>query len=306
RSLVLAMLVASFAFSFTMASLIMLGFSTGLAAPLGAIASSSAPVLVFGRDRDGSLKGGILLYVTSAGTAVSLLIWIIALAKIDLFGNGEVAAWERITRPVLGTIILVAIGLFWGWMLDRFCSAIGSPSTIVLLILGMLFIGYVVSKDLVGDPLILGVACGLFVGNRSKRAERITGSTESVSRMALILLFGLFGAQINLKALFTSSSILWPPAIIYILAMVGGKAAGAVIGLRLLKIKDIRPLYLLSGVSCQAIVTSSLLIATQPRLAGTQYRQDIIAVATLGIILGSLVFPAVMGSETSGLKAVKA
>jgi Kef-type K+ transport system membrane component KefB len=175
-----------------------------------------------------------------------------SLARVFFPAASTGAGLQRLLAQIFGSI---AVGILFGILLAIYIRRVRSGAG--LFIFALLFVAAEAGRVLHLDPLLVGLATGLFVENISKASgEEVVASTAPVTLPVFAIFFAVIGAEIHLHAFLHVA----PFALAAAAVRAAGIFAGSRIGTRLGRVeKRIVPLVPL-GLLPQAGVAIALAV----------------------------------------------
>lgn len=252
---VIALLEALLAFVFVTGALLAIGQSFALALLLGAIASATAPAATVMVLREYNAEGPLtstLLAVVGIDDAVALAIFSFAepIAVISAAGGaGKMSFFSSVVTPVLQILGAVTMGLLIGYLSLQMISRFEDKTLKVLT-----FVTTVISCSAIAvffdvSPLIANMFVGFTYRNFAKKNLGLAEDMDTLTIPLYAMFFTLAGTKIRITSVTSVSFLLI--ALVYTLARIFGKVAGASVGARISNAPDVIKKYLGFGLLSQ-------------------------------------------------------
>ena len=288
RSARAAALVVGVGFAGTCSVLLLSGVPPAFALLLGAIAASSAPlVLSVMQDHGERSENPSERSIAICAGGLALLLWVGVMGGLQLTGSRWIPA--SVWLPGLKLVATVGLTVF----LSRVFGFIFYRG-----FLGLVFLsGWFVALHLLlaSGPAVFLFAATMGIALPEDREHRRTRSAmgRSPAQMAALFLFAFLGTQMHFRFVLTAS-FLWPVAVGYLLAMGASKLAGIYAARSMLKKMGLRRW---DGAACflpQLFLPLALIAAMETQLSGVpgfQKLSEFSNIAYFGVLWGSLIFP---------------
>ncbi len=271
-------------------SLLAFGFEPAVALLLGAIASATAPAATIMVVKQYRAKGPVtetLLSVVALDDAVALMAFGFATAAVTVMQSGtETSILLMILKPVLEIVGSILLGFLLGIIFLIPLRYFKKDSNRTIIMTGFVFLGSALAEMLGLSSLLLCMCMGAMLTNISKSAPSIMKLADNITPPIFVMFFVASGAELNLTILPQIGVI----GIVYMVARIIGKVAGASIGAILMKAPDTVKKYIGLTLVPQAGVAIGLsLIAAQKM---PEYGATIRAVVLCATLIYELVGPA--------------
>jgi Kef-type K+ transport system membrane component KefB len=196
----------------------------GLAVVLGVTIAAQSPAVVVAlrkeTEADGPLSRTVLGVVVLSDLLVILMFALALAFARPLIGGAtaeSMSAW-LVAWEILGSL---AVGLVIGVLIAMFMRSVSSSGSLFVLLVG--FLVAEVGQRIHLDPLLIALAAGMLVRNRTQFGERLHADIESASLPVYIGFFAVAGATIHLDALASVAL----PALIFVSVRTAGFLTGA-------------------------------------------------------------------------------
>ncbi len=249
---------------------------------LGVVLAAQSPAVVVAlrkeMEAEGPLTRTVLGLVVVAELIVVLAYTIFSAAAKGLLGGG--GSWSdsaiHMAVEIPGSIV---VGLVIGWVIAFFMRRVRNEGALFIVTLGFLIAE--VGSRLGFDILLIALAAGVMVQNRTEMGHRLHADVEAGSLPVYVTFFSVAGAALHLHAL---ASLLGPVLILFSVRAVSYLAGGR-LGARMAGSPEVVRKYAGFGMLPQAGLALSLAI-----LFTRQFPQ-------LGDEAGALVFGVVSVNE---------
>lgn len=209
------------------------GIDTHVAMLLGCLAASTAPATTVALIRENRAKGPFvktLLACVSVDSSVCILVFAFAHSLLaSLYAHGEMSVgfsagmqqmlWQLVGSASLAVLLGYAVSLLFDN--HRFHDF----SVLLVSILIAVDLSYLVGFS----PLLTCLFFGAYLGNSSPRNEEQLSSLDPIEPMLYTAFFTLAGAAVHIEILRDAGFL----CLVYILARMAGKSAGAYLGANL-------------------------------------------------------------------------
>ncbi|MFP4362634.1 MAG: cation:proton antiporter [Spirochaetia bacterium] len=290
--------------------LIVFGMDLPFALMLGAIASATAPAATVAIVQSLRARGLFIDYLygvvalDDAG-AVILFGVVFALATGMLNAGGEaVNTVSIVIHAIFEVILSILVGIVIGFLIHLFTRK-RKQNEILIITVGMVFIGTALAITFHLSPLLTNMAAGAIIINMSASNHRIFRILEPMTPPIYALFFVIAGTELQPGIIFQGSILML--GLVYILVRAAGKYGGVVLGGALSK----TPSYIKNNLGwCmlpQAGVAIGLVLLVQasPFTAGLAENQRAIIGDMVNIVLFSVFINELVGPPLSKHGVVK-
>ena len=273
---------------FVSLALFLIGQPVSIAIILGAIATATAPMATIMVIREYRAKGSftsMLLEIVAVDDAWGIIVFAIAVSvtkAITFPGieNALAAALIGVVREIFGALVLGAI---LGTLLSFLSRYSKTQMESLIFTVGFIMIGTGVSLKLGCSPLLSNMAMGVVVINLTRR-HILFDVLRRIDWPLYLLFFVLCGASLQLPLLKGLSMM----GIVYVIARILGKYAGAYLGGKITHAEEKVKKYLGLGLIPQAGVALGLAIIAKAEfpLYGNLILTTIIATTIIFELIG--------------------
>jgi len=201
---------------------------------LGVIAAATAPTSTIMTIRQYKAKGrfvNILLQVIAIDNAFVIIAFSLAAVLVQsTAGNGSTLSALDIVMPVIYNILLLGLGVFAGFILNRIIVPSRTIDHMLALAIAIIFIIAGIGSWMGISPLLACMAMGMVYVNIGGD-KRLFKLVSRFSPPLLLMFFVLSGARLNLPAL-ASAGVM---GVAYFAIRIVGKLGGAWLGATLSK-----------------------------------------------------------------------
>lgn len=224
---------------------------------LGVVLAAQSPAVVVALRKEMEAEGPLTRTVLGLVVVAELVIVLLytafsAITKAVLGAGGswsESAVHMAIEIP--GSIV---VGLVIGWVIAFFMRRVQNEGALFVVTLGFLIAE--VGSRLGFDILLIALAAGIMVQNRTEMGHRLHDDVEAGSLPVYVTFFSVAGAALHLHALFS----LFVPVLIFCSVRAASYLAGGYIGARMAGSPDVVRKYAGFGMLPQAGLALSLAI----------------------------------------------
>lgn len=262
-----------------------------LALILGAISVATAPAAILAIVHEYRAKGPLtttLLGVVALDDATAIIMYAFAGAAVSaMTGVHGASSLKMVAEPtgeVLGSLVL---GVIFGFILARMVSWIKARESLLVVILGIIFLCTGISVELGLSPLLTNMTAGFFTVNRAKHSHDLFNALEGIEEPIFALFFVVAGAHFDLKVLKLAGLI----SLVIVFGRFLGKLTGTRLGATISHAPAVVKKYLGLGLLPKAGVTVGLAFMAKP-LFQDPLMYDIMINAVLGsVIINELAAP---------------
>lgn len=269
-------------------------FLTGylpLALIIGAISVATAPAAILAIVHEYRAKGPLtttLLGIVALDDATAIIIFAFAGAAVSaLTGMHTASLLKMVAAPtgeILGSLLL---GVIFGIILACMVSWVKKRESLLVVILGNIFLCAGISEELGISPLLANMMVGFFIVNRAKHSHDLFDILENVEEPIFALFFTLAGAHFDLKVLKLAGLM----AVVIVFGRFFGKLIGTQLGASISHAPAVVKKYLGISLLPKAGVTIGLAFMARP-LFSDALLYDIMINAVLGsVIINELAAP---------------
>jgi len=242
-----------------------------LALLLAALASPTDPTATLAVAHEYKADGPVtrtLMGVAASDDALGIINFSIATAFASalLLGNQYLTIGNLVISP-LGTIFgSILAGVIFGLFLSLIEKKVDTDSSLIALVMGMLFVGYGFANYFKLDELLTTMTIGIVFVNFSKKSERVFSLLSNYfEEIIFIIFFVLAGAHLEFSAI-TSH---WMIILLFVILRLVGKTIGTVMGARISHANENVRKYLSYGLVPQGgiVIGLALLIKQMPQFA---------------------------------------
>ncbi len=290
------------AFVLVTMSMLYIGKPLYLAILLGAFATATAPAATVLILREYGVQGefsATLMIILALDEALALVIFSfvepISLITVDPARTLNII--NGFIIPVVRVVSAAGLGMFFGYLSQRYISFDHSKKQKVFLILLTVIGGAALSIALHLSPLIYNLFVGFAFCNFADRHIGVADLIDTLTMPLYAIFFILAGTKIQITNIFTSSFMLI--AIIYTIARLIGKIGGASVGARLANAPQSVQKYIGFGLMPQIGVALDLAYVVQRDFVNIQNTEVDVAVIIFNIILFTSLFTEITGSAAT-------
>ncbi len=272
-------------------ALVLFGFDIEISLLLGAIAAATAPAATIMVVKQYKARGPLtdtLLSVVALDDAVALIAFGFSMAVVNtLLHPGQNSVIMSVALPFIEIIGSILLGIVLGILFRVPLRFFKKDSNRIIITVGFVFLGTALASMLGLSSLLLCMCMGAMLVNVSDSAMSIFKLVDNITPPIFLMFFVVSGAELNITVLPQIGLI----GILYIIARVIGKVAGASFGAVLMKAPVTVKKYLGFTLIPQAGVAIGLsLIAAQTL---PEFGQTIRAVILCGTLIYELIGPAI-------------
>ncbi|WKY45717.1 cation:proton antiporter [Eubacteriaceae bacterium ES2] len=290
--IIIAIFEALTAVVFVTIAVAFFGFDIKLAIMLGAIAAATAPaqtIMVIKQYRAKGPLTSMLMSVVAVDDAVALIAFGFASTLVNMMSSNQSGSLiVSILTPVYELAISLLIGVMAGFLMKLIFRWFKKPSNQLCISIASILLAYWVSDSLHGSALLSCMALGATMANIYRaQIDQLVKITEDFTPPVFMLFFVVSGAGFQVSALSSIGLI----GILYVVARVLGKMAGAYLGGRLTGQDQNTCRYLGPTLMPQAGVALGLIVAASQTVP--DYANQIQVIVLCSTFIYSLVGPVV-------------
>jgi Kef-type K+ transport system membrane component KefB len=258
---------------------------------LGAISAATAPAAILAITHEYRAKGPLtttLLGIVALDDADAIIMYAFAGTAVNaLTGVHSVSLLKMIAEPIAEILGSLVLGVILGFILVRMVLWIKTRESLLIVILGIIFLGTGISVELGLSPLLTNMMAGVFTANRAKHSHDLFNTLENIEEPIFALFFTVAGAHFDLHVLKLAGLI----SLLIVLGRFLGKLIGTRLGANISHAPAVVKKYLGLGLLPQAGVTVGLAFMARP-LFQDELLYDIMINAVLGaVIINELAAP---------------
>lgn len=198
---------------------------------LGAIGAATAPAAILAVIHQYKAKGPLtttLLGVVAMDDAIALINFSLVLSIATMMqGNGTSSIALSILEPFYEISLSLLLGGVAGWIQSIHIKKLHQESSLIISTFGILLIIYALAQYLGLDGLLVSMAHGLILANRTQKSDEIFKIIQAhFEEIIFVLFFIISGASVELDVLL----LVWPIALLYVLLRMVGKISGSWLG----------------------------------------------------------------------------
>lgn len=290
--IIIAIFEALTAVVFVIITVVLFGFDKKLAIMLGAIAAETAPaqtIMVIKQYRAKGPLTSMLMSVVAVDDAVALIAFGFASTLVNMMSSNQSGSlFISILTPVYELAISLIIGVVAGFLMKLIFRWFKKPSNQLCISIASILLAYWTSDFLNGSALLSCMALGATMANIYRaQIDQLVKITEDFTPPVFMLFFVVSGAGFQVSALSSIGLI----GIIYVVARVLGKIAGAYLGGRLTGQDQNTCRYLGPTLMPQAGVALGLIVAASQVVP--DYANQIQVIVLCSTFIYSLIGPVV-------------
>ncbi len=290
--MIIAFCEATLAFVFVTGIMLLLKQPLPIALLLGAVSSATAPaatVMVLNEYKAKGTLTSTLLGVVAVDDAICLMIYAIAssIAGASLV-QGAVFSWGKVIGgPILEIMGSFLLGIILGAILNFFVKSRLPQNQVLILTLGMIVTasGLAVMLDL--SALLVNMAIGVYMANRSSEKRRIYGLMDCFGPPVYTAFFVLAGSRLQVSLIPQIGMI----GVAYAFFRIVGKLAGASLGAIISHADGVVKKYIGLGLLSQIGVAVGLAIMVSKEFAGTDLGDLIITILLATTVITEIIGP---------------
>lgn len=262
-----------------------------LALILGAISVATAPAAILAIVHEYRAKGPLtttLLGIVALDDATAIIMYAFAgAAVISLTGVHSASLLTIVGEPIAEILGSMLLGVILGFILVRMVLLIKARESLLVVILGFIFLCTGISVELGVSPLLTNMTAGFFTVNKAKHSHDLFNALESIEEPIFALFFTVAGAHFDLKVLKLAGLI----SLVIVFGRFLGKLIGTRLGATISHAPAVVKKYLGLGLLPKAGVTVGLAFMARP-LFQDAFLYDIMINAVLGsVIINELAAP---------------
>jgi Kef-type K+ transport system membrane component KefB len=269
-------------------------FSSGylpLSLIISAISVATAPAAILAIVHEYRAKGPLtttLLGIVALDDATAIIIYAFAGAAASaLTGMHGTSFLKIVAEPVLEVIGSLLLGIIFGFILTRMVSWIKTRESLLVVILGTIFLCTGISFELGLSSLITNMTVGFVTANKVKHSHSLFDTLENIEEPIFALFFTVAGAHFDLKVLKLAGLI----SVVLAFSRILGKLIGTRLGASLSHAPEVVKNYLGISLLPTAGVAIGLAFMAKPFLKDALL-YDIMINAVLGsVIINELAAP---------------
>ncbi len=292
RVFVIAFFEGFLAFIIVTAAMLFMKVPIETAILLGAVASATAPaatVMVINELRAKGPLADTLVAVVAIDDAICLMIYAVAssVAKVMFEHSGSIQWSHVIVKPVIEIGGSLLLGIVIGGILVFILHWVSYTREVLAVVIAaiMITLGLATYFDL--SALLCNMTLGIMVTNFSSNKTKAFSVIESITAPIYTAFFVLAGARLQISLLAQVGLI----GVVYTLARMAGKIAGASFGATITKADPMVKKYIGFGLLSQIGVAVGLAIVISHEFAGTEAGTLIITVLLATTVITEIVGP---------------
>jgi Kef-type K+ transport system membrane component KefB len=262
-----------------------------LALIIGAVCAATAPAAVLAIVHECRAKGPLtttLLGVVALDDGMAIILYAFAGAAVTALTNIELFSVYRMAiEPLIIIFGSVALGTAFGFLLSRMALLVTKRESLLVVILGGIFLCAGVATELTLSPLLANMMVGFFIVNRVKHSHNLFDIIEYVEEPVFALFFTVAGAHFDIGVI----KVAGPLALLITLGRFTGKLIGTNVGARISGAPKVVRKYLALGLLPTAGVTIGLVIMAKPLLQGTGLSEIMVNAVLGSVIINELIAP---------------
>ncbi|MDD6204952.1 MAG: cation:proton antiporter [Firmicutes bacterium] len=272
-------------------ALLAFGFDTPLAIMLGAIAAATAPAATLMVVRQYKADGPVtrmLLPVVAMDDAAALMAFSVcsAIAQV-MVSQAALSVGQMILEPLLEIVGSLVLGAALGALTALMLRLLRDKGDLTCLAVAVVFAAAALASMLGLSSLLVCMMMGALCVNLSQKSSELQRRTDKITPPIFMLFFVISGAELDVTALASVGVV----GVIYILARVVGKVAGASLGAVIAKCESPIKKYLGLTLIPQAGVAIGLSLLAMKVVP--QYGATIRAVVLCATLIYELIGPVV-------------
>ena len=289
---IIIMLLEAFAAVFAVTgALLAFGFDAPLAIMLGAIAAATAPAATLMVVRQYKADGPVtrmLLPVVAMDDAAALMAFSVcsAIAQV-MVSQAALSVGQMILEPLLEIVGSLVLGAALGALTALMLRLLRDKGDLTCLAVAVVFAAAALASMLGLSSLLVCMMMGALCVNLSQKSSELQRRTDKITPPIFMLFFVISGAELDVTALASVGVV----GVIYILARVVGKVAGASLGAVIAKCESPIKKYLGLTLIPQAGVAIGLSLLAMKIVP--QYGATIRAVVLCATLIYELIGPVV-------------
>jgi Kef-type K+ transport system membrane component KefB len=261
-----------------------------LALIIAAISAATAPAAIIAIVHEYKAKGPLtttLLGVVALDDVMAIILYAFAGTLIhSLTEANGISFYRAATEPM--TIILgsVLLGTIIGYLLSRLSEWVKKKESLLVIILGTIFLCYGIAKHLQISPILANMMLGFMIANTAKHCDRLVKALENIEEPIFVLFFTQAGAHFDSTVIQAAG----PLAALIVACRFSGKLIGTKFGAAISYAPAVIKKYLGYGLLPKAGVTLGLVFMAQPLMMPQLF--DVMVNAVLGsVIINELIAP---------------
>lgn len=272
-------------------ALLAFGFDAPLAIMLGAIAAATAPAATLMVVRQYKADGPVtrmLLPVVAMDDAAALMAFSVcsAIAQV-MVSQAALSVGQMILEPLLEIVGSLVLGAALGALTALMLRLLRDKGDLTCLAVAVVFAAAALASMLGLSSLLVCMMMGALCVNLSQKSSELQRRTDKITPPIFMLFFVISGAELDVTALASVGVV----GVIYILARVVGKVAGASLGAVIAKCESPIKKYLGLTLIPQAGVAIGLSLLAMKVVP--QYGATIRAVVLCATLIYELIGPVV-------------
>lgn len=258
---------------------------------IGAISVATAPAAILAIVHEYGAKGPFtttLLGIVALDDATAIIMYAFAGAAAGaLTGMNNASLLNVAVEPVTEIFGSLVIGVIFGFILVRTVSWVKKRESLLVVILGTIFLCTGISMELGLSPLLTNMMVGFFTVNRAKHSHDLFDTLGNIEEPIFALFFTVAGAHFDIKVLKFAGLI----SLVLVFGRFLGKLIGTRLGANLSHAPTVVKKYLGLSLLPKAGVTIGLAFMARP-LFKDAFLYDIMINAVLGsVIINELIAP---------------
>jgi NhaP-type Na+/H+ or K+/H+ antiporter len=264
-----------------------------LALIIGAVSTATAPATILAIIHEYEAKGPlttVALGVVALDDGVAIILYAFAgNIVVALRKAGGISLYNMAIEPLIIIMGSLLLGTIFGFLLIKITAWIKRKESLLVVILGGIFLCTGICAQLNLSPLLANLMLGFFAVNKARHCQDLFRAIEeNIEELIFVLFFTLAGAHINLAVMKISGFL----ALIITISRFSGKILGAKLGAGFSHAPEVVTKYLgytllpIAGVAMGLILLGKSLMASSPLVA------EIMVNAVLGsIMISELIAP---------------
>ncbi len=258
---------------------------------IGAISVATAPAAILAIVHEYGAKGPLtttLLGIVALDDATAIIMYAFAATAVSvLTGVNSASPLAMVGEPIAEILGALLIGVIFGFILVRTVPWIKQRESLLVVILGTIFLCTGISMELGLSPLLTNMTVGFFTVNMDKHSHDLFDTLENIEEPIFALFFTVAGAHFDLKVLKLAGLI----SLVIVFGRFLGKLLGTRLGANLSHAPTVVKKYLGLSLLPKAGVTIGLAFMARP-LFKDAFLYDIMINAVLGsVIINELIAP---------------
>ena len=264
-----------------------------LALIIGAVSTATDPATILAIIHEYKAKGPLtttLLGVVALDDGLAVMLYAFAgTIVVALRKAGSISLYNMAIEPLIIIMGSLLLGTIFGFLLTKIAAWIKRKESLLVVILGNIFLCTGISTQLNLSPLLANMMLGFFVVNKAMHSHDLFRAIEkNIEELIFVLFFTLAGAHINLAVMKIAGFL----ALIITISRFSGKLLGTKLGAGFSHAPEIAKKYLGYGLLPIAGVAMGLILLGKSLMASSPLVAEIMVNAVLGsIIINELIAP---------------